>query len=235
MNILAIESAALSAGAAVLCGDKLQSEQFINNGLTHSQTLLPLIDEALRGAGLAMADMDAVAVSAGPGSFTGVRIGMGTAKGLALGADIPLIPVPTLLGLAHNVAAYDGVIVPMMDARRGEVYTATYFAQNGVLEEIAPMRAMPLSTLLEELDTALFVGDGAAVHREKIIETMGDGARFAPANLLFHRAASVAMAAKDIPPMSPHAAASYYLRLSQAEREYIEKNGKDGEHVSHWK
>ncbi len=227
MNIVAIESAALSAGAAVLCGDKLLSEQFANNGLTHSQTLLPLIDAALSAAGKTMEDMDAVAVSAGPGSFTGVRIGMGTAKGLALGAGKPLIAVPTLLALAYNAAAHDGIIVPMMDARRGEVYTATYFAQNGALEEIAPMRAMPLSALLPQLDTALFVGDGAAVHREKIIEVMGESAQFAPAHLLHHRAASVAMAARNLQPVSPHAAAPFYLRLSQAEREYIEKNGKD--------
>ncbi|MBQ7034037.1 MAG: tRNA (adenosine(37)-N6)-threonylcarbamoyltransferase complex dimerization subunit type 1 TsaB [Clostridia bacterium] len=226
MNILAIESSAQSAGAAVLYGDTLLSEQFVNNGLTHSQTLLPLIDAALSAAGKRIGDMDAVAVSAGPGSFTGVRIGMGTAKGLALGADLPLIPVPTLLGLAHNAAAFGGVIVPIMDARRGEVYTATYYAEGGALEEITPMRAMSLSQLLTELDTALFVGDGVPVHKAVIRETMGDAASFAPAHLLYHRAASVAMAARHIPPVSPHEAEPFYLRLSQAEREYNEKKNQ---------
>ncbi len=224
MNILAIESAAISAGAAVLCGGKLVSEQFLNNGLTHSQTLMPLIDAALSSAGKTVGDMDAVAVSAGPGSFTGVRIGMGTAKGLALGADIPLIPVPTLLGLAYNAIGHTGIVVPIMDARRGEVYTATYAAQNGTLEEISPMRAMPLADLLQELDTALFVGDGVPVHKEKIIEAMGEAAGFAPDHLLYHRAASVAMAAQRIAPVSPHDAAPFYLRLSQAEREYAERH-----------
>lgn len=228
MNILAIESAAVSAGAAVLCGETLCSEQFVNNGLTHSQTLLPLIDAALSAAGKTIQDMDAVAVSAGPGSFTGVRIGMGTAKGLALGADLPLIAVPTLLGLAYNAAAYDGIVVPMMDARRGEVYTAVYRAENGSMTELSPMQALPLADLLPTLDTALFVGDGAAVHRAAIEKTMGTRAKFAPAHLLYHRAASVAMAAKSLSPLSPHEAAPFYLRLSQAEREYIEKNGKDG-------
>lgn len=223
MNILAIESAAQSAGAAVYSGDKLISEQFLNNGLTHSQTLLPLIDAALSAAGRKIEDMDAIAVSSGPGSFTGVRIGLATAKGLALGIGKPILPVPTLLALAHNVASYEGVIVPIMDARRGEVYTATYRAEGGVLREICPMRAMPLSGLLPELDTALFVGDGVPVHKEKIMAEMGGRAQFAPAHLLYHRASSVALAAKDVEPISPHRAEPFYLRLSQAEREYLEK------------
>ncbi len=223
MNILAIESAAQSAGAAVYSGDKLISEQFLNNGLTHSQTLLPLVDAALAAAGLAVSDMDAVAVSSGPGSFTGVRIGMGTAKGLALGAEKPICPVPTLLALAYNVVACGGVIVPIMDARRGEVYTATYLSEGGTIKEITPMRAMPLAQLLPELDTALFVGDGVPVHKEKIMAEMGKRAQFAPPHLLYHRASSVALAAKEIAPISPHEASPFYLRLSQAEREYNEK------------
>ncbi len=227
MNILALESAALSAGAAVLCDGVLKSEQFVHNGLTHSQTLLPLVDAALKEAGASIGEIDAVAISAGPGSFTGVRIGMGTAKGLALGADIPMILVPTLLALAHNVQAYEGVIVPLMDARRGEVYTATYLAKNGKIEEITPMQALPLAALLPQLDTAIFVGDGAAVHREKILEVMGERARFAPPQLMQHRAGAVAVAAMALPTVSPHEAAPLYLRLSQAEREYLEKNGKE--------
>ncbi len=225
MYILAIESAAQSAGAAVYGGDKLLSEQFLNNGLTHSQTLLPLIDAALAAAGLSVSDMDRIAVSAGPGSFTGVRIGMGTAKGLALGAGKPICPVPTLLALAYNAVSYKGVIVPIMDARRGEVYTATYRSDGEGLTELTPMRAMPLSSLLPELDTALFVGDGVPVHKEKILAELGDRAHFAPPQLLYHRASSVALAAREVEPISPHEAAPFYLRLSQAEREYNEKQG----------
>ncbi len=227
MNILAIESSALAAGAAVLANGVVKSEQFVHNGLTHSQTLLPLIDGALSAAGMSAKDMDGVAVSAGPGSFTGVRIGMGTAKGLALGLGVPLYPVPTLLGLAYTMAGYEGVIVPLMDARRGEVYTATYKSEKGTLSEITPMRAVPLETVLKELDTAIFVGDGAAVYKERIMEIMGDRASFAPAHLMQHRASSVAMAAQSILPVSAHEAAPFYLRLSQAEREYLEKNGEE--------
>ena len=228
MKILAIESAAKSVGAAVISGDTLLSEQFLNCGLTHSQTLMPLVDGVLSAAGLTMADVDGIAISSGPGSFTGVRIGLGTAKGLALGAGKPLYPVPTLLGLAYNVASYEGTIVPIMDARRGEVYTATYHSEGGVLTEITPMRAIALSALLEELSEALFVGDGVTVHKEAIIEKMGKGAKFAPDHLLHHRAASVAMAAKTVAAKSPHDAEPFYLRLSQAEREYMEKEkGKE--------
>ncbi len=227
MNILAIESSALSAGAAVLSDGILKSEQFVQNGLTHSQTLLPLIDGALSAAGIVANDIDGVAVSAGPGSFTGVRIGMGTAKGIALGLGVPLYPVPTLLGLAYNMAGHEGVIVPLMDARRGEVYTATYKSEKGNLLEITPMRAVPLETVLKELDTAIFVGDGAAVYREKILEYMGERAKIAPAHLMHHRACSVAMAAAGVTPVSAHEAAPFYLRLSQAEREYLEKNREE--------
>ncbi len=223
MNILALESAALSAGAAVLEDGILKSEQFVNSGLTHSQTLLPLVDAALAGAGKTVADMDAIAVSAGPGSFTGVRIGMGLAKGLALGAGKPVICVPTLLALAFNVSAFPGEIVPIMDARRGEVYTATYRWGNGRMKEVRPMRAMPLSEVLEEVEKAIFVGDGVSVHRAAISAAKGECAQFAPAHLCYARAASVAMAALSIEPVSPHAASPFYLRLSQAEREYMEK------------
>lgn len=223
MNILALESAALSAGAAVWEDNLLKSEQFVNCGLTHSQTLLPLVDAALSAAGKTVADMDAIAVSAGPGSFTGVRIGMGVAKGLALGAGKPIICVPTLLALAYNVSAFPGDIVPIMDARRGEVYTATYRWKDGKMKEVHPMRAIPLKRLLEEVDGAIFVGDGVEVHRAAISEVKGEKAEFAPAHLCYERAASVAMAALGIPPVSPHAAAPFYLRLSQAEREYMER------------
>ena len=223
MNILALESAALSAGAAVWEDTLLKSEQFVNSGLTHSQTLLPLVDAALSAAGKTVADMDAIAVSAGPGSFTGVRIGMGVAKGLALGAGKPIICVPTLLALAYNVSHFPGDIVPIMDARRGEVYTATYRWEGGKMEEVHPMRAIPLKRLLEEVDGAIFVGDGVKVHRAAISEAKGERAEFAPAHLCYARAASVAMAALGIPPVSPHAAAPFYLRLSQAEREYMER------------
>ncbi|MBQ7036528.1 MAG: tRNA (adenosine(37)-N6)-threonylcarbamoyltransferase complex dimerization subunit type 1 TsaB [Clostridia bacterium] len=223
MKILAIESAAKSAGAAVFCGSTLLSEQFINTGLTHSQTLMPLVDAALSLAGVSIGEIDGVAVSCGPGSFTGVRIGLGTAKGLALGAGKPLYSVPTLLALAYNVVSYKGMIVPIMDARRGEVYTATYRSDGETLTEITPMRAIPLSDLLEEVEEAMFVGDGVMVHKAAILDKMGERAHFAPDHLLHHRASSVGLAAMAVEPKSPHEVEPFYLRLSQAEREYMEK------------
>ncbi len=227
MNILAIESAAKSAGAAVFCNGVLLAESFLNNGLTHSVTLMEAVDTVLGKAGKTVADMDVIGVDAGPGSFTGIRIGLGTAKGLALGADKKIAPVSSLLSLAYNVSAAEGqIVVPIMDARRGEVYTATYKIEGGVPKEIVPMRAMPLLDLLEETETALFVGDGTEVHRQTISEKMGARACFAPPHLTHHRASSVAMAATAVKAVSVHAAAPIYLRLAQAEREWNEKHLK---------
>lgn len=227
MQILAIESAAKAAGAAVLCDGRLICEQFVNNGLTHSRTLMELIDGVLRAAGKKVTDMDGIAVDVGPGSFTGIRIGLGTAKGLALGADKPIAAVPSLLGMAWLMAGYPGTIVPIMDARRGEVYGAAYAFENGVPKEILPMEPQPLSALLEKIDTAVFIGDGAEVHREAIIEKMGNRADFAPPHLLHQHAAGVGLAARHIEWQSAHDAAPIYLRLAQAEREWLKK-GEQG-------
>lgn len=227
MNILGIESSATAAGAAVISGDKLLSECFVNCGLTHSQTLLPLIDKALCSAGITINEIDAIAVSAGPGSFTGLRIGVGTAKGLAMPCGKPVIPVPTLLALAQNVSCAQGIIAPIMDARRGEVYTALYKSEKGTLTEIMPMTAMPLTELLKKLpDGATFVGDGVEVHKNTIINTLSDKAQFAPLNLLHQRASSVAFAATQLQSISAEELVPIYIRKPQAEREFDEKENK---------
>lgn len=231
MNILALESAAKAAGAAVLCDGKLVAEQFTNNGLTHSCTLMEMADAALSAAGMGVDKIDIIAVDAGPGSFTGIRIGLGTAKGLALGAEKPIVCVSSLLGLAMNAAGTEGTVVPLMDARRGEVYTATYEMEKGIPREIVPMRAVPLRTVLTELKEATFVGDGAEVHRDLILEIMGDRARFMPPHLLHQRAASIGVAAQFEKTVSVHDAAPIYLRLPQAEREWNEKNNQGGNHA----
>lgn len=231
MNILALESAAKAAGAAVLIGGKLVAEQFTNNGLTHSCTLMEMADAVLRAAGVTVSEMDCIAVDAGPGSFTGIRIGLGTAKGLALGAEKPIVPVSSLLGLCYNAAGAEGLVVPLMDARRGEVYTATYKMQGGIPAEIVPMRAVPIQEVIKELDTATFVGDGAEVHKELILEIMGEKARFLPPHLMHERASSVAVAAQGEKAVSVHDAVPIYLRLPQAEREWNEKNNGGSNHA----
>lgn len=227
MNILAVESSAVAAGAAVVGDGVLKSEAFAMNGLTHSQTLMVLIDEAIKSAGLKIGDIDRFAVSTGPGSFTGLRIGVGTVKGLALATEKPAAGISSLLGLAYNVSAYSGIVCPIMDARRGEVYNALYFSQNGMMTEIAPMRAIPAEELAKELSgkEVMFVGDGVPKHRELLENILGDKALFAPAHLLYQRASGIAMASLKAEFKTGEELLPVYIRKPQAEREYEERNG----------
>ena len=140
MRILAIEASAKVAGAAFLESGRILAEQMVNGPLTHSETLMPMVAEVLRQAGRQPEEIDIIAVTNGPGSFTGLRIGAATAKGMALGLGIPVLPVPTLEALAFNVQSWPGLVVPMMDARRGQVYSAVYLQGQCVrpAEAIAP-------------------------------------------------------------------------------------------------
>lgn len=225
MNILGIECSAVSAGAALTCEGVLLCEAHLNIGLTHSQTLMPLIDSVLTFAKTDISEVDVIAVSSGPGSFTGLRIGIGTAKGLALGADKQCCGVSSLEALCYNVPNAPEIIAPIMDARRGEVYNALYRWENGRLCELAPMRALPLAELARELpDGATFVGDGANVHRESLTELLGGAALFPTANLMYQRASSVAAAAENKEYVSPEQLSPVYIRKPQAERELEERN-----------
>ena len=233
MIILALESSALSCGAAVSADGKLISECFMNTGLTHSETLLPLVDTVLKNASLTVNDVDLIAVSTGPGSFTGLRIGVGTAKGLALGAGKKCVGVSTLKALCYNVSAPDILISPIMDAKRGEVYNALYKFKEGKLTEICSMRALPLSDLLSEInEDVIFVGDGVNVFKAQIKEALGEKAHFAPDNLVFERASSVAAAALEEEPVSANDLVPRYIRKSQAERLFDEKAGKTNDSIS---
>ncbi len=228
MLILGIDTCCMPASAAVYDGAKIIGEYTLNNGRTHSQKIMPMIAELFNDLGIKPRDIDCFAAAAGPGSFTGVRIGAATIKALARGAERPCAAVSTLLGLANNVRFFDGVICPIMDARRGQVYNAL-FSGDGSLTRLSPDRAIALSELLSELEgkRALFLGDGVAVHRGEIEERMGERAAFAPANALLNSAASVACAAAEM--FEKGETVSYselvpnYIRLSQAERERKEK------------
>lgn len=224
MIILGIECSALSAGAAVMENGKLLSENFVNCGLTHSETLMPMIDSALMMAGKDIDDVDLIAVSDGPGSFTGLRIGVGTVKGLALGAGKKVLGVSPLEALCYNVKGYSGSIAAIMDARRGQVYCAVYRWEGDKLQSELPICAMPLVELLEKLPQgAMFVGDGAMAFREKITDVLGEKAQFPPANLLFQRASSIAAAAEGKEGYDEKMLMPLYLRRPQAERERLEK------------
>lgn len=236
MLLLAIDSSAGPASAAVLEEEKLLGEYFINTKQTHSQTLLPMVESLLKALGKSCAELDALAVSRGPGSFTGVRIGISCVKGLAMPNNTPCCGVSTLEAIAMPGRYYDGALVcAVMDARCGQVYQALFRAEAGKLHRLTPDRALSVAELSEECrkygsDLILF-GDGAALCYEAFREW---GARIAPPELRFQHASSVALAAvKQLAEgntITAQELAPAYLRLPQAERELKRKQEK-GENV----
>lgn len=181
MKILVIDTSGPVCGTAVMDEDKVYSEFTAQNRNTHSASLMPMIEAALNAAGTELKELDAVAAVTGPGSFTGVRIGVATAKGLAHGAGLPCIPVDALEALSASAGAYDGIICPIQDARAGQVYGAAF--RNGErLTGDAPMKLEDYLDTVEKLgEHFLFIGDGVPVHREGVAAKLGDRAEFAPA------------------------------------------------------
>ena len=235
MKILGIESAALTASVALVTDGILTAEYTVTDKKTHSQTLLPMLDELKRSLGLELETLDAIAISAGPGSFTGLRIGAATAKGLGLGLQKPLVAVSTLEALAYNLAGSNSLLCPVMDARRSQVYNGLYrrktteggdFSSGGSLETVIAPRAVSAEALIEELnargEAVIFVGDGIPV-LSRLAAPLTVPYSVAAPNNSRARAASVAAlgeiyaaAGKTV---SAEAFAPEYLRKSQAERE----------------
>ncbi len=179
MKLLAIDTSGPVCGVAVMDGDQVLSEFTARNRLTHSTSLMPMVEACLHFAGKKLEEMDAIAAVTGPGSFTGVRIGVATAKGLAHGAGLPCIPVNALEAISRSAGTFDGVVCPIQDARAGQVYGAAF--RNGV--RLMADEPRVLSDYLAEIrplgERFLFTGDGVAVHRDQIVSTMGDRAAFA--------------------------------------------------------
>lgn len=240
MKILALDSSGLVASAAIVEDDITIAEYTINYKKTHSQTLLPMLAELKRMAELDLHTVDAVAVAKGPGSFTGLRIGSATAKGLGLALDIPIIPVPTVDALAYNLYGSGRLICPLMDARRNQVYTGLYtFRRNAevsagydmvVVEEQCAVSVDQIVEKINEYGTdteVLFLGDGVSVYRDRIAELVKVYYSFAPACCNRQRAACVAALGAVLYRRgiveTAQAHAPEYLRLSQAERERAEK------------
>lgn len=233
MLILAFETSAKAASVALTENGKLLGEGYQNTGLTHSQTLMVMAEDVLKQCGKTAADVEAVAVAAGPGSFTGVRIGVAAAKGFAWGKEIPCYGVSTLEAMAESLGAFDGYVCPCMDARRSQVYNALFLAEKGKLSRVTDDRAIALSDLktdLEHIDGPIYlVGDGAVLCHNTLKEEVPN--LVLPAEHRLHqRAVGVAvlaqkMADAGIAPsggeLNPN-----YLRLSQAEREKLEKENK---------
>ena len=231
MKVLALDSSGLVASIAIVRDDELLGEYTINHKKTHSQTLLPMLDEVAKMIELDMNTIDFIAVSAGPGSFTGLRIGSATAKGLALALDKQIVSVPTIDAMAYNLWGSEGQICPIMDARRNQVYTGLYQFEdehmNTILSECVLMIEEIIARINESGKKTIFLGDGVAAFREYIEENIKVPYKFAPANNNKQRASSVAALgielykegkAEDAKVHKPE-----YLRLSQAERERQEK------------
>ena len=226
MLILAFESSARPASVALVRDGKLLAQSLQVSTLTHSRTLLPMAEDLLKNTGLTLAEVDAIAVAHGPGSFTGIRIGVSTVKGLCWGAEKPCIGVSTLEAMAWHGLAAGGLICPVMDARRAQVYNALFRIEDGRPVRLCPDRAISLGELAEELrslgESVFLVGDGAALTKAYLDEC-GIPCRLAPDNLVWQDAWGVAMAAQDKPPIPGAALLPVYLRLSQAERERQER------------
>ncbi|MDD6213400.1 MAG: tRNA (adenosine(37)-N6)-threonylcarbamoyltransferase complex dimerization subunit type 1 TsaB [Clostridiales bacterium] len=236
MKILGIESSSLVASVALLQDEILIAEYTVNYKRTHSQTLLPMLDEIVQMTETELEDLDGIAVSAGPGSFTGLRIGSATAKGLGLALNKPLLAVPTVDAMAYQLYGCSHWICPIMDAKRGQVYTGIYRFERE-FEVLKPECAMDLGELIEEIresqQTAVFLGDGVPVGKEQIIRELGDRALFAPAPCGRQRAAAVAalgteyLKAGRMQTAAEHA--PEYLRMSQAERELAAKKKRQSQ------
>ena len=226
MLILAFESSAKAASAALMLDGRLLSQSTQISGLTHSRTLLPMAEDLLKNAGMRVQDVDLLAVAHGPGSFTGVRIGVSTVKGLAWAAEKPCVGVSTLEAMAWHGLAAGGFICPVMDARRQQVYNALFEIRDGRPARLCEDRPISLAELGEELralpSPVFLVGDGAAL-TAAYLASQGIPFRMAPDNLLWQDAWGVAMAALDKPPISGEELLPVYLRLSQAERERQER------------
>lgn len=250
MKILGLDSSGLVAGVAVAEDDIILAEYNVNFKKTHSQTLLPMLEQIRDMLELDLETIDAIAVASGPGSFTGLRIGSATAKGLGLALDKPIVEVPTLEGLACNLWGAQGFICPIIDARRNQVYTGIYeFAlndeKNDKKEEdvlgpdfcvLEPQTAVDISVIIERINqlgaehpgkNVIFLGDGVPVYREQILEKIKIPVSFAPAGCNRQRAGSIAYLGAVYYSMGCTVSAGEhrpeYLRQSQAERELAEK------------
>lgn len=230
MRILAIDSSGLVAAVAIVEEDQTLSEYTVNYKKTHSQTLLPMLDEVVKMLDFDLNTIDAIAVSGGPGSFTGLRIGSATAKGLGLALGKPLIHVPTVDALAYNLYGAKGLICPIMDARRNQVYTGIYRYEEKfeVVNEQMAVDVQELITLLNGRgEKVIFLGDGVPVYKEQLLEGLKVPVCFAPAHMNRQRAASVGTLGMEyLVAGRTESAADHkpdYLRVSQAERERAER------------
>lgn len=231
MKILAVDSSGLVASVAVVQDENLLGEFTVNYKKTHSQTLLPMLDEMAKMIELDLQTLDAIAVAQGPGSFTGLRIGSATVKGLALALEKPIVGIPTVDALAYNLFGHRDVVCPLMDARRGQAYTGLYQFEGNRMQILKEQCAVDIHTILTAINEigrpAVFLGDGVSVFAPFIEEKLQVPWTFAPPHLNKQRAGAVAALARQYYTEGKAVCAAEhkpeYLRLSQAERERMER------------
>lgn len=231
MKILGLDSSGLVASVAVVEDDILRGEFTMNYKKTHSQTLLPMLDEVVKMTELDLNTIDAIAIAAGPGSFTGLRIGSATAKGLGLALNKPLIAVPTVDALAFNLYGHKDMICPLMDARRSQTYTGLYRFEDGQMQTMRAQCVVGIDEIVADInarkESVVFLGDGVPVFASYIEEHCMVPYSFAPAHVNKQRAAAAATLAEryyaEGRTVTAEEFAPEYLRLSQAERERLER------------
>jgi len=240
MKVLAIDSSSVVAGVAILDADRLLYEEVQHHEKNHSVILMPMVEQALDSCQLTLKQIDLFAVSGGPGSFTGLRIGISTVKGLAQAVEKPAAAVPTLDALAYNVTGpEDALVCPIMDARRDQVYTCVYRWEGNRYVPLMPYSALPVGKLTDQLILSqkpiYFVGDGIPVYRDKLSERLGKSARFAPPYLTYQRASVIgwlgmreAAEGKAVPCQSLK---PFYLRPSQAEQKRSRQQRASGKEM----
>lgn len=242
MLILSIDSSATAASVALTEDKKLVGEFFINTDFTHSRTLVPMIDSLMTVAGKSTSDVDLIAVTNGPGSFTGVRIGVSVAKGIAFADDLPCVGVSTLEAMAYNLTMTDCIVCAVMDARRSQVYNAMFRIRYGEVERLCDDRAIAIEELKQEInekyngERVILVGDGSTITMREVMD-LPMFVEMAEEPLRFQRASSVAMAAisridKGEKPLTAAELLPSYLRLSQAERERKEKESVNSDNIT---
>jgi len=231
MRIIAVDSSGLVATVAVVEDDSMIAEYTINYKKTHSQTLMPMLDEIIKMTDIDLSTIEAIAVAAGPGSFTGLRIGSATAKGMGLALNIPVIGVPTVDALAYNLWDTGKIICPIMDARREQVYTGIYEFEDGEYKVLEPQMAVSVKELIDKLNAigreVIFLGDGVPVYKELIDSLAKVPVSYAPAHMSRQRAGAVGVLGIKLYKEGKYETAAEhkpeYLRLSQAERERLEQ------------
>lgn len=237
MYVLGIESATPVAGVAVTDSGRILAERMVNNRKTHSGHLLPMIKAVIGEAGIGSGDIGGIAVSSGPGSFTGIRIGMSTAKTLAQVWQVPIVGVSTLDALAHPLAGLSGLVCPVLNARKNELYTAVYDGSGGVIKNLTGPKALRPDALAGLLAgwpdrTVWFLGDGVDEYRHRLIELLGNRAFFVPGAINLPRGSSVAdlgwIRLEEGGGTDPLSLLPNYVRLSEAEVKWQQKQLENG-------